>query len=57
MISSNRVKMISPTIPASKDGKMCFSFWFAAFGAGDSTSLRIYKYEGKQEAYFHWNSF
>jgi len=40
---SNRVKMISPTIPASKDGKMCFSFWFAAFGAGDSTSLRIYK--------------
>jgi hypothetical protein len=26
---------------------MCFTFWFAAFGAGDTTSLKIYKYEGK----------
>lgn len=43
---SNRVKMISPTIPASNSGKMCFSFWFAAFGAGETTSLRIYKYDG-----------
>ena len=40
---SNRVKMISPTISASESGKMCFSFWFAAFGAGDTTSLKIYK--------------
>ena len=40
---SNRVKMISPTITASESGKMCFSFWFAAFGAGDTTSLKIYK--------------
>ena len=40
---SNRVKMISPTIAASESGKMCFSFWFAAFGAGDTTSLKIYK--------------
>jgi len=41
---SNRVKMISPTISASDD-KLCFSFWYAAFGAGDSTSLKIYKVE------------
>ena len=44
---SNRVKMISPTIAASEAGKMCFSFWFAAFGAGETTSLKIYKYEGE----------
>lgn len=49
---SNRVKMISPTISASEAGKMCFTFWFAAFGAGDTTSLKIYKQdisEGKDE--------
>jgi len=40
---SNKVKMISPVIPANNDGRMCFSFWFAAFGAGDTTSLRIYQ--------------
>ena len=41
---SNVVKMISPTITADPEqGRMCFSFWFAAFGAGDSTSLRIYQ--------------
>ena len=41
---SNLVKMISPTITADPEqGRMCFSFWFAAFGAGDSTSLRIYQ--------------
>lgn len=40
--------MISPTIPAVPEaGKMCFSFWFAAFGAGDTTSLKIYKYDSK----------
>ena len=47
---SNRVKMISPTISGSSTaGKMCFSFWFAAFGAGDTTSLKIYKYVGMIE--------
>ena len=46
---SNRVKMISPTITGSEAGKMCFSFWFAAFGAGESTSLKIYKYEGEAD--------
>jgi len=41
---SNVVKMISPTIPGNPAvPKLCFSFWFAAFGAGDSTSLRIYQ--------------
>ena len=42
-VRSNKVKMISPVIPANNDGRMCFSFWFAAFGAGDTTSLRIYQ--------------
>ena len=33
---SNVDKMISPTITAdSGQGRMCFSFWFAAFGDGD----------------------
>jgi len=39
----NRVKMISPTIPGGDSDSMCFSFWFAAFGAGETTSLRIYR--------------
>lgn len=42
---SNRVKMISPTVKAGAADNMCFSFWFAAFGAGDTTSLRVYRQE------------
>ena len=43
---SNRVKLISPTISAAEGfgGELCFSFWFAAFGAGDSTVLKIIRY-------------
>ena len=38
------------TSPAIKNGiadHLCFSFWFAAFGAGDTTSLRIYRQDVK----------
>ena len=40
---SNKVRMISPTVSKGIADHMCFSFWFAAFGAGDTTSLRIYR--------------
>ena len=42
---STKVKMISPTIQPGAHDRMCFSFWFAAFGAGDSTSLSILREE------------
>jgi hypothetical protein len=40
------VKLISPTISAVEGlgSELCFSFWFAAFGAGDSTVLKIIRY-------------
>jgi hypothetical protein len=40
------VKLLSPTIPASGD-RVCFSFWYAAFGAGESTLLRVLTTEGE----------
>lgn len=41
---SNRVKLTSPTISGdATEDRLCFSFWFAAFGAGDTTSLKIMK--------------
>ena len=40
---SNKVRMTSPTIKKGNADHLCFSFWFAAFGAGDTTSLRIYR--------------
>ena len=44
---SNKVRMISPVISSGIADHMCFSFWFAAFGAGDTTSLRIYRQDVK----------
>ncbi len=42
------MKLISPTISAVEGlgSELCFSFWFAAFGAGDSTVLKIIRYRG-----------
>ena len=40
---SNKVRMVSPTIYKGIADHMCFSFWFSAFGAGDTTSLKIYR--------------
>ena len=44
---SNKVRMTSPTIKNGIADHLCFSFWFAAFGAGDTTSLRIYRQDVK----------
>ena len=44
---SNKVRMTSPTIKEGMADHLCFSFWFAAFGAGDTTSLRIYRQDVK----------
>ena len=44
---SNKVRMISPVVHKGHSDHMCFSFWFAAFGAGDTTSLRIYRQDHK----------
>nr|CAD7197854.1 unnamed protein product [Timema douglasi] len=39
---SNTARLISPTVTASSDEQqLCFNFWFAAFGAGDSVELRV----------------
>jgi len=41
---TDKVKLVSPEIsPRAGINRLCFSFWFAAFGAGESTRLRIYK--------------
>lgn len=37
------VKLMSPLIPAGEDAQLCFSFWYLAFGAGDSAVLQIVK--------------
>lgn len=40
------VKLISPLIPATEDPQLCFSFWYAAFGAGESALMQISKQDG-----------
>lgn len=40
------VKLISPLIPAGEDSQLCFSFWYAAFGAGESALMQISKQDG-----------
>ena len=48
---SDKVRMVSPVIKSvsasgrggSDGNNLCFSFWFAAFGAGESTTLKVYK--------------
>ena len=42
-IDGTTVSMVSPTIYQETADHMCFRFWFAAFGAGDTTSLTIYR--------------
>ena len=39
---SNKVRMVSPTITKGIADHMCFSFWFAAFGAGIYLFLFFY---------------
>ena len=41
---TDKVRLVSPEIKSVGGGdKLCFSFWFAAFGAGESTTLKVYK--------------
>ncbi|KAL1130358.1 hypothetical protein AAG570_013296 [Ranatra chinensis] len=41
ILGSNMVRLISPLIPASEDTQLCLSFWYAAFGAGDSALMQV----------------
>ncbi len=43
IIGANMVKLISPLIPVNEDPQLCFSFWYAAFGAGESAIMQISK--------------
>lgn len=40
-LGSNPVRLISPTISAVEERSLCFTFWFAVFGAGESAQLRV----------------
>jgi hypothetical protein len=40
-VGSNPVRLISPTIKAVQEQFLCFTFWFAVFGAGESAQLRV----------------
>ncbi|XP_023328229.1 MAM and LDL-receptor class A domain-containing protein 1 [Eurytemora carolleeae] len=48
---TDTVRMISPVLQ-SKDSidQLCFSFWFAAFGAGESTLLKIYSKDDGEDS-------
>lgn len=35
------VRLTSPVIPVTDEPQLCFSFWYAAFGAGESALLQI----------------
>jgi hypothetical protein len=40
-VGSNPVRLISPAIKAVQEQSLCFTFWFAVFGAGESAQLRV----------------
>lgn len=41
ILGANMVRLISPIIPVTDEPQLCFSFWYAAFGAGESALLQI----------------
>lgn len=43
------VKLISPLIPGGDDPQLCFSFWYAAFGAGESALMQISKQDNSSD--------
>lgn len=49
ILGANMVKLLSPLIPASEDSQLCFSFWYAAFGAGESALLQISKQDNSSD--------
>jgi hypothetical protein len=44
-VGSNPVRLISPMIKAMEEQTLCFTFWFAVFGAGESAELRVVRQE------------
>jgi membrane protein required for beta-lactamase induction len=40
-VGGNPVRLVSPTIKAVQEQSLCFTFWFAVFGAGESAQLRV----------------
>ncbi|XP_069694256.1 MAM and LDL-receptor class A domain-containing protein 1-like [Periplaneta americana] len=40
-VGSNTARLISPPISAVEEQFLCFTFWFAVFGAGESAELRV----------------
>jgi hypothetical protein len=38
---TNTVRLVSPTISATEEQTLCFTFWFAVFGTGQSAELRV----------------
>jgi hypothetical protein len=40
-VGSTPVRLISPVISAVEGQTLCFTFWFAGFGAGESAELRV----------------
>lgn len=43
ILGANMVKLVSPLIPATEEAQLCFSFWYAAFGAGETALMQISK--------------
>lgn len=49
ILGANMVKLISPLIPGGDDPQLCFSFWYAAFGAGESALMQISKQDNSSD--------
>ncbi len=43
------VKLMSPLITVGEDPQLCFSFWYAAFGAGESALMQISKQDNSSD--------
>lgn len=39
------VQLVSPLISGENGGQLCFSFWYAAFGAGESALMQIIRHD------------
>ena len=44
-VGGKPVRLISPTIKAVQEQYLCFTFWFAVFGAGESAQLRVVRHD------------
>ncbi|XP_075219109.1 MAM and LDL-receptor class A domain-containing protein 1-like isoform X2 [Lycorma delicatula] len=45
ILGNNMVQLVSPVISGENGGQLCFSFWYAAFGAGDSALMQIIRHD------------